>query len=112
MMWFFAFLIVAVLGVVAVVAAGRGGWMAEVYDDRPDARVQADGPLTPADLRRVRFSTAFRGYRMSEVDALLDRLALELEHLDAPAHQGLPEHPDSSVQAPLKPDESTQTNRG
>ncbi len=38
-----------------------------------------DGPLTPQDLRRVRFSTALRGYRMSEVDALLDRLASELE---------------------------------
>lgn len=100
MMWFFAFVIVAVLGVVAVVAAGRGGSMAEVYDDRPDARLQADGPLTPTDLRRVRFSTAFRGYRMSEVDALLDRLALQLEH------------PDSSVPAPLKRDEPTQTNRG
>jgi DivIVA domain-containing protein len=53
--------------------------MAEVYDDRPDSRVQADGPLTSEDVRRVRFSTAFRGYRMSEVDALLDRLAVELD---------------------------------
>ena len=51
--------------------------MAETFDDRPDSRVQADGPLTGQDLRRVRFSTAFRGYRMSEVDALLDRLAAE-----------------------------------
>ena len=32
-----------------------------------------------ADLRRVRFSLAFRGYRMSEVDELLDRLASQLE---------------------------------
>jgi len=79
MTWFFAFLIVALLGAVAVVAAGRGGSMAEVYDDRPDSRVQADGPLTSEDVRRVRFSTAFRGYRMSEVDALLDRLAVELD---------------------------------
>lgn len=78
MTWFFAFLIVVVMGVVAVVASGRGGSMAETYDDRPDSRVQADGPLTAADLRKVRFSTAFRGYRMSEVDALLDRLAAEL----------------------------------
>ena len=77
MTWFFAFLIVALLGAVAVVAAGRGGAMAEVYDDRPDSRVQADGPLTAEDVRRVRFSTAFRGYRMSEVDALHDRLAVE-----------------------------------
>lgn len=78
MTWFFAFLIVAVMGAVAVVASGRGGSMAETFDDRPDSRVQADGPLTAADLRTVRFTTAFRGYRMSEVDALLDRLAAEM----------------------------------
>jgi DivIVA domain-containing protein len=79
MTWLFAFLIVAVLGVIAVVATGRGGSMAETFDDRPDSWVPADGPLTAQDLRRVRFSTAFRGYRMSEVDALLDRLAAERE---------------------------------
>ena len=78
MTWFFAILIVLAMGVVAVVATGRGGSMAPAYDDRPDVRVQADGPLTPADLRRVRFSTAFRGYRMAEVDALLDRLSAEM----------------------------------
>ncbi|MGH3371868.1 MAG: DivIVA domain-containing protein [Nocardioidaceae bacterium] len=79
MTWFFAVLVVLLMGAVAVVAAGRGGHMAEVYDDRPDARVPADGPLTGDYIRRVRFSTALRGYRMSEVDALLDRLATELE---------------------------------
>ena len=79
MMWLFAILIVVVMGVVAVVAAGRGGSMAETFDDRPDSRVQADGPLTAQDLRGIRFTTAFRGYRMSEVDALLDRLSAELE---------------------------------
>jgi DivIVA domain-containing protein len=84
MTWFFAVVVVAVMGGVAVVAAGRGGSMAETYDDRPDARVPADGPLTAQDLRRVRFGTALRGYRMSEVDALLDRLAAELE----PRHDG------------------------
>jgi DivIVA domain-containing protein len=79
MIWFFAIVLVALLGAIAVVATGRGGAMGEVYDDRPDSRVQADGPLTAHDLARVRFSTAFRGYRMSEVDALLDRLTGELE---------------------------------
>jgi DivIVA domain-containing protein len=77
MTWFFAVIAVAVIGGVAVVAAGRGGTMAETFDDRPDASVPAEGPLSAADLRRVRFGTAFRGYRMSEVDALLDRLAAE-----------------------------------
>ncbi len=63
MMWFFAILIVLALGGIAVVAAGRGAPLAEVYDDRPDADVPATGPLQPSDLRRVRFSLALRGYR-------------------------------------------------
>ncbi len=50
-----------------------------MYDDRPDALVPVAGPIRGEDLRRVRFSLAFRGYRMSEVDALLDRLAEQLE---------------------------------
>ena len=79
MMWVFAILVVLVLGGVAAVAAGHGAPMVDVHDDRPDVRVPADRPLNAADLRRVRFSTAFRGYRMSEVDALLDRLARERE---------------------------------
>ncbi|MSY84732.1 MAG: DivIVA domain-containing protein [Actinobacteria bacterium] len=76
-MWFFAILVVLLLGAIAVVAAGKGAPLAEEYDDRPDALVPADRPLTSEDLRRVRFSIAFRGYRMSEVDALLARLAEE-----------------------------------
>jgi len=79
MTWIFALVIVGLMGVVAVVATGRGGSMREVYDDRPDVRIQADGPLTARDLERVRFTTAFRGYRMSEVDTLLERVMEELE---------------------------------
>ena len=79
MMWLFAILIVLALGGVAALAAGRGAPLAPVYDDRPDSLVPAEGPISADDLRRVRFSLAFRGYRMSEVDALLDRLASERE---------------------------------
>jgi DivIVA domain-containing protein len=79
MTWVFAILLVLAMGAIAMLAAGKGTTMAEVYDDRPDATVPADGPLAGDDLRRVRFSLAFRGYRMSEVDALLDRLASQLE---------------------------------
>jgi DivIVA domain-containing protein len=84
MTWFFAILIVLALGAIAAVAAGKGAPLAEAYDDRPDATVPADGPLGPDDLRRVRFTIALRGYRMSEVDALLDRLAAELEQGNGP----------------------------
>lgn len=85
MMWFFAVLVVLALGGIAVVAAGRGTPMAPAYDDRPDATVPLDGPVGPDDLRRVRFSLAFRGYRMSEVDTLLDRLASEMEARESSA---------------------------
>ena len=91
MTWFFAVIVVVVMGGIAVVAAGAGGSMAESFDDRPDARVPVEGPLTASDLRRVRFSTAVRGYRMSEVDALLDRLAAEREPRHEPRpHDGTP----------------------
>ena len=81
-MWFFAVLLVLVMGGVAVVAAGRGQPMSQAYGDRPDP-VLPVGEIDGDDLRRARFSLAFRGYRMSEVDALLDRLARQLD--DPPA---------------------------
>lgn len=80
-MWLFAILIVLALGGVAVVAAGRGTPMAPAYDDAPDSLVPTEGPITAQDLRRIRFPIAFRGYRMAEVDALLDRLAEERERV-------------------------------
>lgn len=79
MMWIFAVLIVLAMGVVAMLAAGRGEPMRPVHHDRPDLAIPEDRPLVAEDLRRVRFSLAFRGYRMSEVDALLSRISTEWE---------------------------------
>lgn len=90
MMWLFAVLIVVLMGGVAIVAAGRTGALPEEYADRPDLRVPASA-LTGADLRRIRFPLALRGYRMSEVDELLARLADQLED---EAHSSTPEPPD------------------
>jgi DivIVA domain-containing protein len=82
MTWLFAILIVLALGGVAVVAAGRGTPMSPAYDDSVDSLVPLEGPITAEDLRRIRFPIAFRGYRMAEVDALLNRLAEERERVD------------------------------
>ena len=86
MTWLFAVLVVLAMGGVAMVASGRGGSMAPAYHDRPDLALPDDRPLDARDLRTVRFSLAVRGYRMSEVDALLARLATELE--DRPGDDG------------------------
>jgi DivIVA domain-containing protein len=79
MIWFLAVVVVLLIGAVAVVAAGHGDSLAPAYDDRPDVRIPADRPLTAADLRSLRFTTTLRGYRASEVDALLDRLAAQID---------------------------------
>lgn len=84
-MWLFAVLVVLVLGGVAAVAAGRGAPLAVEHGDRVDTLVPATGPVGAADLRRVRFPLVLRGYRMSDVDALLDRLADQLEGAPDPA---------------------------
>jgi DivIVA domain-containing protein len=77
--WVFAVVVVLAMGAIALVASGRGEPMVDEHDDRPDALVPATGDLTGADVRRVRFSLVARGYRMSEVDALLTRLAAQLD---------------------------------
>ena len=79
MTWFFAVLIVLAMGAVAVVAAGHGAPLGPAYDDRPDVDLPAEGPVTAEDLRGLRLTTAVRGYRTDEVDALIDRLAAQLE---------------------------------
>lgn len=80
MIWFLCIVLVLVVGgCVAVALAGRGGALRPVYDDRPDVLVPADEPLSGATLRSVRFSVGLRGYRMDEVDALLARLAEQLD---------------------------------
>jgi DivIVA domain-containing protein len=77
--WFLAVLIVLAMGGVAAVAAGRGGSLGQAYDDRADVRLPADRPVSGEDLRELRFNTVLRGYRASEVDALIDRLADQLD---------------------------------
>ena len=79
MTWFLAVLVVLVIGAVAVVAAGHGCSLSPAYDDRADVRLPADRWVTGDDLRALRFNTAVRGYRASEVDALIDRLAAQLD---------------------------------
>lgn len=74
---------VAAVGVVAAVAAGRiGGGLQEPVRSRPDHALPP-GPLTDADIGQVRFNVGLRGYRMDEVDAVLDRAQAEMRARDA-----------------------------
>lgn len=81
-MWFV--LAVAVLLAVLTVAGVTGridGSLSEptsslAYLPLPEDR------LTPADLDGLRLDTGLRGYRMSEVDEVVDRLRREIQRLN------------------------------
>ena len=78
--WFFAAVMVVIVGFVFFVAAGRGGEMAPQIDDRPVPRLpDPDRPLTSSDLDQLSFAVVTRGYSMEQVDELLDRLARQLD---------------------------------
>ncbi|MEV6416624.1 DivIVA domain-containing protein [Kribbella sp. NPDC051718] len=81
-MWFFGLIVVLLIGAVAVVASGRWGAMAPAYDDRPDLTVPARQALTADDLAQARFGVGLRGYRMDEVDTLLERVGREVAERD------------------------------
>jgi DivIVA domain-containing protein len=89
-LWFWVVVLVVLIGAVAIVAAGRGDSMVEVYDDRPDASLPAGRPLNADDLLSLRLNTGVRGYRMDEVDALLARLEAEMLERDDCAAQASP----------------------
>ena len=76
-------LILGVLGLVIAVAAGSiSGGLGDAAKSTPDPAPQG-GPLTARDLEQVRFAPALRGYRMDQVEALLDRLRDQLARGEA-----------------------------
>jgi DivIVA domain-containing protein len=75
--------VLAVIAGIAVVATGRGSGLDDVEPERSPGGALRGGPLERADIDRLRFTLAFRGYRMDEVDDVLDRLVAELERKDA-----------------------------
>ena len=65
---------------ITAVLFGRGEQMAALSPRTSPAELPDDG-IDPDDVRKVRFSLALRGYRMSDVDWTLERLADEIGRL-------------------------------
>jgi DivIVA domain-containing protein len=77
--------VVVALGVVlatVLVAGGRGDSLGRLSPDRPPARLPDDRAVRPADVNSLRLGVGLRGYRMDEVDDVLDVLADELARRD------------------------------
>jgi DivIVA domain-containing protein len=67
----------------ASVLLGRGETQPPAELDRSPLELPGDRPVVGDDLRGLRISVAVRGYRMTEVDWLLDQLAVALDERDA-----------------------------
>ena len=84
MIWvFFIAVGVLVIGAFAALIVGRVG-----YDPLAEpTTTQADPILSEefgsGEISAVRFDTALRGYRMDQVDAVLDRLQTRIAELEA-----------------------------
>ena len=96
-MWLYL-LALAILGVIVLLLMGRWDGAAAPEEEsgaalqdfaRPDLSA---GQITPEHLEEIRFDSALRGYRMDQVDALLDRLTQQLREARAQAsEQSYPE---------------------
>ena len=87
MLSFFAFVVgVLVVGALLFLGAslllGRGETRPPAEQDRSPVALPGDRPVTGDDVRALQLSVNVRGYRMTEVDWLLDQFAAVLEERD------------------------------
>jgi DivIVA domain-containing protein len=101
MLSFVAFVVgVLVVGALLFLGAslllGRGDTQPPAEPDRSPVVLPADRPVTADDVRALQLTVSARGYRMTEVDWLLDQFALVLDERDAEIaalRAQLPVHP-------------------
>jgi DivIVA domain-containing protein len=91
----FVALLVLLVGVLAAVAVR----LVPVAGVEPPVTTESfpgvpEGPLRAEDLGELRFDQALRGYRMSQVDSMVERLAGELALRDAEIARLRTEHAD------------------
>ncbi|OEU96991.1 DivIVA domain-containing protein [Streptomyces sp. Amel2xB2] len=92
MFWFLLISLAAVVAAVTLAVVGgsgdgRGGpvtgGLADVAPDRLDEPLPAGRPVSRMDVDGLRLPVTARGYRMQQVDDVLDRLGAELAERDA-----------------------------
>ncbi|MGH3751796.1 MAG: DivIVA domain-containing protein [Pseudonocardiaceae bacterium] len=77
-----AVVVAAVVFLAASLIFGRGEELAALPLDATPTWLP-DGPIAGDDVRAVRFAQVLRGYRMSDVDWIMQRAAAELDTLRA-----------------------------
>ncbi|MHB1474580.1 MAG: DivIVA domain-containing protein [Dermatophilaceae bacterium] len=82
MIVFLLLIVVLLIGLTAAAVMGRiGGFMAEATSSHAFSGVPA-GSLSADDIGRLHFDQALRGYRMDQVDEVIDALNARLRELE------------------------------
>lgn len=87
----FLLIVVVLIGLTAAAVLGRiGGFMADPTSTSAFSGVSDDpaGSLSSADLGGVYFAQALRGYRMDQVDEVIDALTARLRELETEVGSG------------------------
>ncbi len=109
-------LVAALLFLFASLVLGRGETQPPADADRSPVALPDDRPVLGDDVRALQLSVAFRGYRMTEVDWLLDQFALVLDERDAEIaalHARLhPPADEGSKHSPSSPDPGGPADEG
>jgi DivIVA domain-containing protein len=80
---FLLLIVILLIGLTAAAVMGRiGGFMAEPTSSHAFAGVPG-GSLSVDDIRELHFDQALRGYRMDQVDEVIDALSARLGDLEA-----------------------------
>ncbi|MEO6822119.1 MAG: DivIVA domain-containing protein [Candidatus Nanopelagicales bacterium] len=79
----FAIAALAVVLLVALLAVGRMGALPQARPDVAPLNLPEGRELSAADVTGVRFAVGLRGYRMDQVDGVLERLAVDVREKDA-----------------------------
>ena len=82
MIVFLLLIVVLLIGLTTAAVMGRiGGFMAEPTSSHAFSRVPT-WSLSPNDIGQPRFDQALRGYRMDQVDEVIDALSARLRELE------------------------------
>ena len=76
-------IVIVLIGLTAAAVMGKfGGFMADATSSQSFGGVPA-GPLSTDDLAQLHFDQALRGYRMNQVDEVIDALSARLRELES-----------------------------
>lgn len=80
---FLVLVVMVLIGLTAAAVMGKfGGFMADATSSQSFGGVPA-GPLSTDDLAQLHFDQALRGYRMNQVDEVIDALSARLRELES-----------------------------